>query len=200
MRNSKLLFAARLLAVAVFFSACASAPDTEMTEAQTSLNDARNAAQADTWAPEDFQAAQQSFDAAQAEVEMQNERFSMTRDFDKAREMFTQAKADAERAKRAAITNKETIKVDADENLQLAMAAVDSARQALDRAPRTKGTRADIALFSSDLEGLDRSLEDVSTMISSQDYKRALARASAITQEAEEMTGKLTQAAMRTGR
>lgn len=195
--RSKILLATGLLVLA---AACAKAPDTEMNEAQTSLNDARNAAQADVWAPEEFQAAQRSFDAAEAEVEMQNERFSMTRNFDKARELYAQAKVDAEKAKRAASQNKEAARQDSEESLQLAIAAVDAAREALSKAPRTKGTRADIELFSSDLNGLDASIEDVRAAIASQDYKRALSRSTAIIQEAEDMTATLTQAAMRAGR
>ncbi len=197
MRRSKILLAIGVLALA---AACAKAPEMEMNEAQTSINDARTAAQADVWAPEDLQAAQSSFDAAKAEVEVQNERFALTRNYDKATELFAQAKVDAEKAKRAAVDNKEKARMEAEQNLQRATDAIAAARDALTKAPRTKGTRADIELFTSDLTGLEGSLEEVRAAIAAQDYKKALSRAAAIIQEAEDMTAKLTEAAMRAGR
>ena len=200
MRFKRFLPVFSMIALAMLAVGCAEAPETEMKEAQTGLDDARNSAQADIWAPDEFQSAKSSFDAANAEVEEQNERFGLTRSYDKAQEMYAQVKTDAEKAKRAAISNKEAAKIEAGQKLEEATAAIESARAALSKAPRTKGTRADIALLTSDLDGLDQSLEEVRGMITSEDYHGAISRATAVSQEAGEMSTMLSEATMRARR
>ena len=195
MRIKKQLLASSLLVLAVVFAGCAKAPETEMKDAQAALDDARNSTQADKWASAEFQTAKTSLDNANAEVEAQNQRFAMMRNYDKAKEMFAQAKADAEKAKQAAVANKEAAKNEADQKLQEATTAIQSARDALAGAPVTKDTRADIQLFTSDLDGLDQSLGEVRNMISSEDYKGASSKAAAITQQANDIAAKLTEAA-----
>jgi len=195
MKTSKLLLAGCLLAVAVVFAGCAKAPETEMKDAQTALDDARNSVQADKWAANEYQAAKASFDAANQEVETQNGKFALTRNFDAAKEKFVQAKADAEKATQAAVANKEAAKNEANTKLQEATTAIAAAREALGKAPVTKDTRADIQLYTSDLDGLDQSLGEVRNMISSEDYMGASSKASALTQQANDIAMKLTEAA-----
>ena len=200
MKFKRLLPVCSMIVFAMVVVGCAGAPEAEIKEAQASLDDARNSAQADIWASSEFQSAKSSFDAANAEVEAQNERFGLTRSYDKAKEMYAQAKTDAQKANQAAVANKETARVEAGEKLEEATAAIETARAALTKAPRTKGTRADIALFTSDLDGLDQSLEEVRSMISSEDYRGAKSKAMAVVQEADSMTAQLDQAVMRTSR
>ncbi|HKY34171.1 MAG TPA: hypothetical protein VJV23_16700 [Candidatus Polarisedimenticolia bacterium] len=197
MRTQKLFLAGSLLVLAVVLAGCAKPPEMEMKDAQTALDDARNSAQADKWAGNEFQAAKSSYDAANQEVETQNQKFALMRNYDKAKEMFAQAKADAEKARQAAIANKETAKNEANNRLQEATTAITTAREALSKAPVTKDTKADIQLFTSDLDGLDQSLGEVRNMISSEDYTNASSKASAITSQANDIATKLTEAADR---
>jgi len=194
MRNSKLLFATGLLVVALVFAGCAKPPEMEMNAAKTALDDARNSVQADKWAPTEYQQAKSTYDAATAAVEEQNQKFALTRNYDKAKESFEQAKTESESAKQAAVANKEAAKNQANTKLQEASAAIDAAREALKAAPVTKDTRADIQLFTADIDGLDQSLGEVRSMISSEDYMGASSKADAITQQANDMATKLTEA------
>lgn len=195
MRTKKLVLASGLLALAVVFAGCAKPPEVEMKDTQAALDDARNSAQADKWAPGEYQAAKSSMDAATAEITTQNERFALMRNYDKAKQLLESAKADAAKAKQAAVANKEAAKNEANQKLQEATAAIAAAREALGKAPVTKDTRADIQLFTSDLDGLDQKIGEVNSMISSEDYKGASSTASAITQQANDMSAKLTEAA-----
>ena len=195
MRTKKLVLASGLLALAVVFAGCAKPPEMEMKDSQASLDDARNTAQADKWAPGEYQAAKSAMDAANAEVDTQNQRFALMRNYDKAKQMLESAKADAAKAKQAAVANKEAAKNEANQKLQEATAAIAAAREALGKAPVTKDTRADIQLFTSDLDGLDQKIGEVNNMMSSEDYKGASSSASAIAQQANDMSAKLTEAA-----
>ena len=113
--------------------------------------------------------------AAQAEVETQNQKFALMRNYDKAKQAFVDVKAQADKVRTQAIANKEAAKQEANTRLQEASAAIAAAREALTKAPKTKDTRADIQLFTSDIDGLDASISEVNTMISSEDYKGAAA-------------------------
>ena len=195
MRSNKLFLAGSLLALAVVFAGCAKPPETEMKEAQSALDDARGSAQADKWAASEYAAAKGKMDEANQEVDAQNQRFALMRNYDKAKELFAQAKTDSDRAKQAAIANKETAKNEANNKLQEATTALTAARDALGKAPVTKDTKADIQLFTSDLDGLDQSLGDVRNMIASEDYTGASSKASAIMAQANDIATKLTEAA-----
>ena len=195
MRINKLMLASSLLVFAAVFAGCAKPPEVEINDAKASMDDARNSAQADKWAPSEYQAAKTKLDAANAEVEAQNQRFALMRNYDKAKEMLVEAKSEAAKAKQAAAANKEAAKNEANQKLQEATTAIASAREALSKAPVTKDTRADIQLFTSDLDGLDQSLGEVRNMISSEDYRGASSKAGAITQSAGEIATKLTEAA-----
>lgn len=195
MRTNKLLLASSLLVLAVVLTGCAKPPEQEMKDTQSALDDARNTAQADKWAPTEYQAAKSSMDAANQEIEAQNQRFALMRNYDKAKQMLETAKGDAAKAKQAAVANKEAAKQEANQKLQEATAAIAAAQEALKSAPVTKDTKADIQLFTSDLDGLNQSLGDVNNMISSEDYKGASSRADAITQQANDIATKLAEAA-----
>jgi len=194
MTRNKLFLAGSLMVLAVVFAGCAKPPETEMNDAKASLDDARNSAQADKWAASEFAAAKARFDEANTEVDTQNQRFALMRNYDKAKELFAQAKQESDKAKQAAVANKETAKNEANTKLQEATTAITSAREALSKAPVTKDTKADIQLFTSDLDGLDQSLGEVRNMIASEDYTGASSRASAVMAQANDIATKLTEA------
>lgn len=197
MVRKKLLLASGLIGVAVLLSACAKPPEMEMKDAQAAVEGVRTSAQADKWAPTEYAALKSALDAAQAEVETQNQKFALMRNYDKAKQAFVDVKAQAEKVRTQAIANKEAAKQEANTRLQEATAAIAAAREALTKAPKTKDTRADIQLFTSDIDGLDTSIGEVNTMISSEDYKGAAAKAAAITQSANDIATKLTEASQK---
>jgi phage protein D len=195
MARKKLLLASGLIAVAVLFSACAKPPEAEIKDATAAVDEVRTSVQADKWAPTEYAALKSSLDAAQAEVDTQNQKFALMRNYDKAKQQFADVKAQADKVRTQAIANKEAAKQEANTRLQEASAAIAAAREALTKAPKTKDTRADIQLFTSDIDGLDASISEVNTMISSEDYKGAAAKAAAITQSANDIAMKLNEAA-----
>jgi hypothetical protein len=186
------LFVAALFLMGL--TGCASPPDAELTEAQAALDNARTTAQADTWAPEEYGRAKASFDAAKQEIDAQGERFAMMRNYDKAKEDLAKVKSEATAAGTAAAANKQKARDEANTKLQDAVAAIEAARQALAAAPVTKDTRVDIQLFTADLDGLNLSLDEVRSMISSEDYKGASVKADTIIQSANDIMTKLTEA------
>ena len=75
--------------------ACGKPPQEDIDAAKAAL-DAAKTAQADKWAGTDYQTAESSLSAAQAEVDAQAQKWF--KNYDKAKELMMTAKADAEKA------------------------------------------------------------------------------------------------------
>ena len=178
---------------------CAGQPETEMAEAEAALQDARDVAQAEEYAPQEYQDAMAAMDAAKQEIETQNERFAVMRNYDTAQENLAKATTAAREAKKAAQTNKDLARDEADNKVREATAAIEIAREALDKAPVTKDTRPDIQLFNSDLDGLGQSLDQVQELMLSEDYTGASLKAETIAQNANNIARELTEARERLG-
>ena len=172
--------------------ACGKPPQQEIDAAKAALDAAKNA-QADKWAGTDYQTAESSLSAAQAEVDAQAQKWF--KNYDKAKELMNTAKADAEKAAAAAVANKETAKNEATTAIADATTALEAAKTALAGAPKGKDTKADLELFKQDLEGLAATLTEAQTAMGSEDYLGAKDKANSIKEKAASISDQIAQAA-----
>jgi hypothetical protein len=189
--NRRLHIIATVALVVLAAVACAKAPQEDIDAAKAELDKARQA-QADTWAPNDFQAANEAWSAADAEIQAQNQKFM--KNYDKAKELLATAKEDAAKATTAAAANKEQAKKDAEASIAAADTALQTAEGNLKVAPVTKDSKADLALFKSDLETLKGTLEQAKQSMSSEDYKKALESANSVKDKATSIADQLEEA------
>jgi hypothetical protein len=159
------------LVAAVLALACGQAPQEDVTAAETEIARAREA-QADVWAPNEFQAADQAMGAARTEIAAQNQKWF--KNYDRAAELLAKARDEAARAAEAAGANKEQARQDAEKALADAESALLAAEAAHKAAPVTKDSKADLALYRSDLDGLRQTLAAARQAFDAGDYKRAL--------------------------
>jgi hypothetical protein len=172
--------------------ACGKPPQQEIDAAKAAL-DAAKSAQADKWASTDYQTAESSLSAAQAEVDAQAQKWF--KNYDKAKELMNTAKADAEKAAAAAVSNKETAKNEATTAIADATTALEAAKTALTGAPKGKDTKADLELFKQDLEGLAATLTEAQTAMGTEDYMGAKDKANSIKEKATSISDQIAQAA-----
>jgi hypothetical protein len=187
-RNSIVATAALVFVAAV---ACAKAPQEDISAAQSDLDKAREA-QAETWAPNEYQAADSTWKAANDEIQAQNAKW--IKNYDKAKELLTKAKEEASKAAQAAAANKEQARTDSEAAIAAADTALAAAEAGLKVAPVTKDSRADLALFKSDIENLRGTLEQARQAFSSEDFKRALESANSVKDKATSIADQLEQA------
>jgi hypothetical protein len=193
MKTQRFVTVGAILALALLVVGCAKPPVEEQNAAKQALDNARTIAE--KWAPNEWRSAQQAFDDANKEIETQNNRFALMRNYDKAKQMLADAKTAADRAKQAGTDNKEAAKKEAEAKLADADAAITAARTALDAAPKTKDTKADLELFKSDLDGLGTSLGDAKNMMAQEAYKEVSAKADTVKNQATDIKTKLEEAA-----
>ena len=191
MNRTWFCFGVLLVALAMVV-ACGKPPQEDMDSTKAALEEARTA-QADKWASAEFQAAEGSMNDAQAEMDAQSQKWM--KNYDKTKQLLAKAKQDAESAKSAAATNKESAKQAATAGIADATSALEAAKTALKRAPVGKDTKADLALFSQDLDGLATTLTEAQTAMGSEDYNGARDKASSVKEKADSIKQQIDEAA-----
>ena len=123
----------------------------------------------------------------------------MMKSYAKAKELLAQAKADAEELKVNLPMKKEDSKNNALAAQEAAKTALADAKAMLAKAPKGKGSRADIEAMRADLNGLEETLTEVQTAIDSEDYASANQTANSIMDKANEVSGQITSAIEKVG-
>ena len=183
-----LTLAASVMVLAV---GCAKPPQDDIAATQAEMDKARQA-QAETWAPNELKAADEANNAAQAEINAQNDKWF--KNYDKAKELLAKAKEDAAKASEAAAANKEQAKKDAEAAIAAADTAVQTAEAALKVAPVTKDSKADLELFKNDLTTLRSTLDAARASFGSEDFKKALESANSVKDQATNIATQLEEA------
>ena len=190
MRNIAVVFLAVSL---LFLAGCASKPSQELTAAQTAVESARTA-EADIYSAESYQAAADALKSAEAEIAAQEQKSSLSRNYDKAKELLAKAKSEAETAATTAATNKEKVKGEAQTAETDAQTAIDSAKAALSKAPKGKGTKADLDALAADLTAAEGALGQAKTAFQAGKYMDALNQFKSVKEKAATVSTDIEQA------
>lgn len=186
-----------LVMVTVFvLVGCAKQPTEELNAAKASI-DAAVAEGAQKFAAEDAKKLNDSMQAAQDEIKAQEGK--TFKNYDKAKELLAKAKADAETLKTALPAKKEEAKKNALAAEEAAKAAVADAKALLSKAPKGKGSKADIEALKADLKGVEDSLAEIKAATASEDYNVAIDKASAAKDKASAISGQIKQAMEKVG-
>ncbi len=192
------LAGAVVVGVLVLGAGCAKRPDAEVAAAKSAVEQARSAG-APEYVAEAFRGAETGLQKAQEEIKAQDDRFALTRNYDKAKESLARVKADAEKVRTDAGAAKEQAKVEAEAARTDAQAALGTAKALLAKAPKGKGTKADIEAMGADLKAAEAALGDVRTALDNQDYLGAKAKAVSAKDKAAAVSAQVQQAKTKTG-
>jgi hypothetical protein len=173
----KLLVVLASLALVASLTACAKAPTEEVNATKGSL-DAAVAEGAQQYTPEDYKMVADQLAAANAEIKVQEEKFF--KNFDKAKQILAKAKADADALKGKVVARKEELKKAAIATMAQANTALAEAKALLAKAPKGKGSKADIEAMATDLAGVEAMIPEVQPMIDKGDFIGANEKANAI--------------------
>ncbi len=164
------------LVASVFFFACASAPKEEIAATQAAIQ----AAQTDdvrTYAEDSLKDATDTMAKATAEVQTQDDKFALSRDYKAASDLLKQAKEKAAKAVTDAQANKAKAKSDAEALIASLTPMLADAKKALSTAPRGKDTKAELEALASDLKTAEEATAAASQAMSQEKFKDALAQA-----------------------
>ena len=182
-----------MFCLVVLLASCASVPQQDIDAAKAAVQVAKDA-QADKYAAAALQSADDLMNQINTEVETQNAKFALFRNYDKVKELVNQAKAAGEKAKADAVAGKEAAKKDAEVSLAAAQQAVAAAKEILPKAPKGKDTKAEIEAMTADVAGMETAVTDVQSQISKEQFLEAAAKAKSIKEKADGVTAQVQAA------
>jgi hypothetical protein len=173
---------------------CAKAPEQEIQKANSAIEAARTT-EAEEYAPDAFQVAMDTLNAANAAKTEADGKFALFRSYGKAKELFVRAEGLANEAVTVAQTEKERVKAEVTELITQAQTVLDSANAALKKAPKGKGSKADIELIKNDLAAAQAGFDEGQADFNGGKYKVAKAKIEAAMQKAQAVIEEIAQAA-----
>lgn len=181
------------LLVMFILAGCAKQPTEDMGAAQKAVEDLKGTG-AEKYIPEDTKKVDDGLAAALNEIKAQDGKFALTRNYDKAKQMLAQVKADSEKVKADIVVKKEEAKKNALAGQEAARASVKEAKALLAKAPMGKGARADIEALKGDIKGLEDSVPELQQLIDKEDYAVAIDKAKAIKEKADGVSNQIKEA------
>lgn len=175
---------------------CGKVPTEEINAAKASI-DAVVEEGAQKFAAEETKMLNDSMQAAQDEIKMQEAK--TFRDYAKAKELLAKVKADAETLKAGLAAKKEEAKKKAMEAQEAAKASVAEAKSLLEKAPKGKGSQADIEALKADLKGIEDSMAEIKTANDSEDYNIAIEKSNAVKDKAAAISDQIKMAMEKVG-
>ncbi len=179
------------LAIAVVFTACAKQPTEEMDAAKAAI-DAVVAEGGEKYAADELKALNDEYTNAMNEIKAQEGKF--LKNYDTAKQILDSTRQKAESLKADLPLRKEKAKTDAQTTLDAAKTAVADAKGILEKAPRGKGSMADIEALKSDIIGLEEAIIEADGLMDSEDYFAVIDKATGIKTKAEEISTQVTEA------
>lgn len=192
-KRVSLVFAALAVLLVV---GCSKAPEMEMNNATTAMQAAQTS-EAEQYAPDAYKMAQDTLAAANAAKTEQDSKFALFRSYGKSKEMFAAAQTLADKAKADADTEKERVRQEVTGMITETQAAIDAATAALAKAPRGKGSKADIEMIKNDLASVTTAFDQAKADFDSGKYLVAKTKLEAVKAKAESITNEIQTAAAR---
>jgi hypothetical protein len=163
--------------VVALFSSCAKQPSEAIDAARAAIEGASNEG-ADVYAADELKKLNDDLQAAMDEVSTQSKKFFKS--FGTAKEMLAKVQADADALKATIPARKEEAKAAAETALTEAKASWEEAKTLLEKAPKGKGTKADIEAMKADLAGLETAASEAMASFEGGDYFGAKEKAMVI--------------------
>jgi hypothetical protein len=182
-----------ILGAGLIFAGCASAPTAEINATKSAISSAQTE-DVQTYAPESLKAAEDQLNQALAEVQTQDGKFAMSRDYKKASELLKSAKDAAEKAVSDAQAAKAQCKSDAEALIAALPQTIADAKAALAKAPKGKDTKADLEAMQNDLKLAEESLNEATQAMGQEKFKEALTKATSAKEKASAVINQVQQA------
>lgn len=173
----KITFGFLMLALVVMVG-CAKPPQEDLNAAKAAI-EAAQAAGAGDYAPDSLKAAEDSQQSLDAELKTQEGKFALFRSYTKAKELAAATKTAGDKAAEDAKVRKEQVKQEAQTLINDAKTGLTEAEEMLKKAPRGKGTQADLEALKGDLQGVTSSITEAESAFAAERYLDAKAKAEA---------------------
>ncbi|KAA0229454.1 DUF4398 domain-containing protein [candidate division KSB1 bacterium] len=191
--KAKTLLSSLGIVMLLFVMGCKEPPTQLLADADAAMQAAQTA-EANRYAADLFNAAKDSLSAAQAEVEQQNSKFALMRNYDRAAALLNSAVAAFNSAKDAAATNKETVKAEAEALIAQVTTKIEDAKKLMAKAPKGKEGKAALELIQGDINAVESGLSEAQTALTGGDFLTARDKVQAAASKIDSVIGELESA------
>jgi hypothetical protein len=188
----KLMAVMPLVFVLVLMVGCAKPPQDAINAAMAAMDAAKPLAS--QYATSSLQAAEDAQAALNAELKAQQDKFALFRSYKKTDELVADLKAKSDKAAADAAAGQEQAKNDATAAITAATTALTDAKALLEKAPKGKGTQADLEAMKADLTAAESTINEANAAMATSNYKDAKAKADAAAASAATVTGQVQAA------
>lgn len=164
--------------------ACGRGVQRDLVETEQAVAQAR-AVQADVYAPERFQEAEDSLSKARIAMEAEREKFLLSRSYDGARTLLESAKQAAYRAFYEAKSRMDMAREETTEVLRAANSSLERARASLAKAFEMDGTTVDLDVLEEEIAELEATLADAERDLKTGNFCEAREKAESVISSAE---------------
>jgi hypothetical protein len=179
------------LIIVFAFTSCAKQPTQLMDQAKAAIQGVIDA-KGGVYAKDELNKLQGDLQAALDAVTAQAKKFF--KKYGPAKEMLNKVIADADSVKALIPGRIAEAKAAAETAMNEAKMAVEQAAALLEKAPKGKGTKADIEAMKADLAGLETAMADVNSALAAEDYFGAKDKAAVIKEKAAAITEQINAA------
>lgn len=182
----------------IVLAGCQSAPQAVIDAAKAAVKTAESA-EASRYAAAQFNAMQDSLDAAMAEIDVQNGKFALIRNYGRAQQLLHSVISMADSTEQAALANKDAVHLEAEQLISQMQTQVVEARKLATKAPTGKEGRAALKMIESEIGTIEVTLAEASTAFNAGDYLNARDKAKAGMEKLQSITKELQTAIAKAG-
>jgi hypothetical protein len=179
------------VSIALIMSSCGKIPQAEIDAANAAVADAK-AGGAETYIPEEFTALQDSLRIALENVEVQKSK--LFRKYSGPKKQLIGVAALAATVKQNTETKKTAVKAEIQTTLTDIATLQDENKKLLTKAPKGKEGKAALEAIKNDITGIETSVTEANTMVTSGDFMAALYKVKAAKEKATEINNELKSA------
>ncbi len=195
----KITFLSALVLMVVLATGCAKLPQAELDAATAALDSAK-VVEANRYLATEFNALQDSLNAANVEIEAQKSKFFITRSYKAVTEKLVKITADVEGLKARTEERKIQVRTEVQDTLVVLNNLIVEVKGLLTKAPRGKEGKAALEAIQNDITVIEATVTEINTLITNGDYLTAQDKTNASKAKAEAIKEELTAAISKTKR
>lgn len=190
----KIVFHLSALAFVVLLATgCAKLPQVELDAAKASLDSAK-LVEANRYLAAEFNALQDSLNAATVALEAEKSKSFIVRNYDAVKEQLVKITADAQALKVQAEERKAQVRDEVQQSLAALTALIAENKELLAKAPKGKEGKAALEAIQSDITVIEASVSEINTLVANGDYLTAQDKVNASIAKAEAIKEELNTA------
>ena len=178
----------------IFIIGCGEAPVEQIAGAKDAIERAK-VAEAETYAADAYKMAADTLQVALAAKQQADSKFKLLRNYKETERLIARVEVLANEAASKAHAEKERMKLEIADLLSSARAVVDSAQVAIQKAPKGKGSKAEIELMKSELAAANAALTEAQADFEADRLAPAKAKLQAAMEKARRISGEIAAAA-----